>query len=153
MSRKHANTVVGLTMPEFITLIEKHGVTSEQQQRGKRRQETTSPGDPAVRDEHRPQGACPNRFLRGKSGFSPAWIRNTRTVRRHNEDDRTMSRKPRIEPYHEPVGGWGATKATAGIPPLATIRNEDGNSLIVHRVRRVMFRQGRFTNRFSPAHV
>ena len=24
-----------------------------------------------------------------------------------------MSRKPRIEPYHEPGGGWGAAKATA----------------------------------------
>ena len=47
MSRKHANTVVGLTMPEFITPIEKHGITSEQpQQRGKRRQETTIAGGP-----------------------------------------------------------------------------------------------------------
>ena len=26
-----------------------------------------------------------------------------------------MSRKPRIEPYHEPGGGWGATKATAAV--------------------------------------
>jgi anaerobic selenocysteine-containing dehydrogenase len=26
-----------------------------------------------------------------------------------------MSRKPRIEPYHEAGGGWGATKATAAV--------------------------------------
>src|SRR5271155_2595799 len=26
-----------------------------------------------------------------------------------------MSRKPRIEPYHEPGGGWGATKATGAV--------------------------------------
>jgi molybdopterin-dependent oxidoreductase alpha subunit len=36
-------------------------------------------------------------------------------VKGNREVDKTMSRKPRIKPYREPGGGWGATKATGAV--------------------------------------
>jgi hypothetical protein len=31
-----------------------------------------------------------------------------------------MSKKPRIEEYHEPAGGWGAALATGAVPWVET---------------------------------
>jgi len=59
-------------MPEFITLIEKHGITSEQpQQRGKRRQETTIAGGPRCSRRASSAGRLPKPLPEGEKRIQP----------------------------------------------------------------------------------